>query len=424
METDLQTVAAIICSILFGYILCLYTNSIKHDARYCKAIHDLLRNFQANPHHPLSLLRSTFATDFNIYLPITTDAQFFERIVKTRNHWNDWLLYEQTFHGHFQGNYHNFCIERKSLYTAPIKHIQHNLQQLIEQYNADSLQTISGENSKEKKLLNDVRKKIWHGLVNHAQFNWSKGAIAKQVNPAYFDQILTELRSDKRMHDPNKLNHYLSLENENEYLLSIDLVTANVQALRLLSPSLLNDCEDYTQFLRQFTNFECWSRSKSIRQRIFGKIIPRITAYVERCLMRIILNEIDALNLFVFPRDLTYSSHDEVVFKLSRNDEELRKKQMKEVTECVEQVIGRRYELKCRVEVFELHVLNRKKKWFVKKYVNVEKPPKLVGVESKYFMMAYNHVFQREEHAVYDRIAQDHNLPILLLHDVDLQYKL
>ena len=107
------------------------------------------------------------------------------------------------------------------------------------------------------------------------------------------------------------------ISNQNEYFLSVDLVSANFQALNFLDPRLVHECNNYYEFISKFTDLEYFKNCKLIRQQIFGKLIPKIQLYAEKTIMRLLLNEIDKLDIFdlKIAKNL-YLLQDELILRL------------------------------------------------------------------------------------------------------------
>ena len=76
----------------------------------------------------------------------------------------------------------------------------------------------------------------------------------------------------------NKENHLKSF-------LSIDLKKANFQALKYHDENILFGCETYEELLDKFNMPEHFKDSKYLRQVIFGKLNPKRTTTIQRCMM-------------------------------------------------------------------------------------------------------------------------------------------
>jgi len=100
-------------------------------------------------------------------------------------------------------------------------------------------------------------------------------------------------------------------------MISVDLSTANFQAVRAACPDLVSSCDTYEEWIGRFTPEKVLRESKPIRQQIFGKCNPKAQQTIQRRLIaRVfwILCEQGSLD----KTQLVFLSNDEFIFKLKQ----------------------------------------------------------------------------------------------------------
>jgi len=102
-------------------------------------------------------------------------------------------------------------------------------------------------------------------------------------------------------------------DNVGKTFVSIDLVKANVQALNFYDKSILDDSENYKDFISKFTDLEYLINSKQIRQVIFGSVSPKKQQKIQKFIMGLVRDSLVRIGLN--PDDIKASSPDELVFE-------------------------------------------------------------------------------------------------------------
>lgn len=105
--------------------------------------------------------------------------------------------------------------------------------------------------------------------------------------------------------------------------ISIDLKTANFQALKFINPQIVLNCNTYDELIEKFGGDEYLKKSKYTRQVIFGKLNPKRTIQVEKYLIWQILNNTDNKTLQFIKEncELISVGTDEIIFKINSDFE-------------------------------------------------------------------------------------------------------
>lgn len=115
--------------------------------------------------------------------------------------------------------------------------------------------------------------------------------------------------------------------NSGKYFLSIDLAKANYQALKYISPEIVLNTKTYSEFISLFTDLEYMSKSKYLRQVIFGNLNPKRQSKIERYLIEQILQFVLGSDKFVVKhlkeQNIRMVSTDEIIFELSKEEAEI-----------------------------------------------------------------------------------------------------
>lgn len=105
---------------------------------------------------------------------------------------------------------------------------------------------------------------------------------------------------------------------DGEYFLGFDLSQANFNAMKFFDKNLVDDCDFYEDFVRQFTDKEHLINSKYVRQVIFGTCNPSRQVTIEKYLMTFICDEI--LRKYNVS-DIVHFSEDEIVISVKEDKE-------------------------------------------------------------------------------------------------------
>lgn len=109
----------------------------------------------------------------------------------------------------------------------------------------------------------------------------------------------------------NISSNFLNDNNINKDFFSIDLKSANFNVLRLFNKELVNNKNNYEDFMGDYTNLIHFKESKYLRQRIFGKARVTNQISIEKSVITSILYK---LIEYISINDIVSLSNDEIVF--------------------------------------------------------------------------------------------------------------
>lgn len=102
----------------------------------------------------------------------------------------------------------------------------------------------------------------------------------------------------------------------NQSFISIDLVAANFNALRLVSPDIVLGCDAPEELIGRFTEHDYFKHAKRFRQVIFGSLMPSR----QRTLWRIQLDNVVSVLREVTKERVVVLSADEVILRAGADD--------------------------------------------------------------------------------------------------------
>lgn len=167
----------------------------------------------------------------------------------------------------------------------------------------------------------------------------------------------------------------------NKCFVSIDLVKANYQALKFISPEIVSNTNSYEEFIKLFTDLDYMAKSKYLRQVIFGNINPKRQIKVERYLIEQVIDLMLEGDYFK-QGEIQMASSDEVVFELS---EELVPKYA-ESSDLLKELVKATLNIDVDIEVFKL--VSVEGKYYAKEFLN-KKGYELKAVPQIYFPQVY-----------------------------------
>lgn len=233
-------------------------------------------------------------------------------------------------------------------------------------------------NCAEKVIGHITGKKVYDMLINDS-------TLAKKIND--YTPVVPSV---------NLYNQENAKHDDNLYV-SFDLKSANFQALRSYSPSLVDELDDYESFIRQFTSCDNIITSKHFRQVIFGKLNPKRIMWVEKLLISKLYQWlIDNTNILSVYEPLSMN-FDEVIFK-KRSDVSDTDLFNKVNHELVTADISAKSNVDAKVEFFELDFysftsdpekLKNMKYVYVKRLHTTSDRVKYKCVDSAYFPQTY-----------------------------------
>ncbi len=262
-------------------------------------------------------IRRRFSKDYGFYLPVTTDETIFDRTLEIRELEKEWK------------DYLEFAEKMNNL----------------EQYRVHV----------KEQIMNAIMKTPEYSKIDSKDY---------QLKKSY-----------------QKSLEYISIENVGKKMVSLDLVKANFQAFKFVSPKLVLDCPDYDTLIRKFTSKEPLIKSKKLRQIIFGMLNPKFQQVVEKY----IINEIIQMlinNGLLTEKQLISVTSDEIVYESNSKEAEI-----KQVLD------SSKFEV--RMEVFEIKRISERRYWFVKIF-NDGRKPKLLKVPGKLYAQVYRNFNEME----------------------------
>lgn len=236
----------------------------------------------------------------------------------------------------------------------------------------------------------------------HAKLELLKEAVAKFESEDKFlahyyevrDKVIKSMKSKQEFQDFNtgditKFNITSSYPKNDiykqtcvdKYFVSIDLVKANYQALKYISPEIVSNTNSYEEFIGLFTNLEYMAKSKYLRQVIFGNINPKRQIKVERYLIEQVIDTLLAGELFT-EEDIQMASSDEVVFEISVDDVAKFSDETANLTKFIKDNLN----IDVDIEVFKL--VSVEGKYYSKEFLNKD-GYELKSVPQVYFPQVY-----------------------------------
>lgn len=122
--------------------------------------------------------------------------------------------------------------------------------------------------------------------------------------------------SMKKIFEKNSKEIYTS-SNIGKVLLSIDLTSANFQALKRFSPNIFYNKNTWEDYLKNFTSEYSKINSKHLRQVIFGALNPKRTVTYERYITSLLLKEIIEVENLFSETEIISTMNDEIVFLIN-----------------------------------------------------------------------------------------------------------
>lgn len=123
-------------------------------------------------------------------------------------------------------------------------------------------------NETQKHILDEIKQtKAFEEFKNH---------------PLDYKKSLNKVRRDK----------IYNYHNTDCYVISIDLVKANFQAMKIFNPELVKNTDNYRQFFESFGDIpEYFIQSKKLRQVIFGSMAPKQQQKIQENILNIIVEQ-------------------------------------------------------------------------------------------------------------------------------------
>jgi len=152
-------------------------------------------------------------------------------------------------------------------------------------------------------------------------------------------------------------NIYVS-QFDGKSFLSIDIVKANFFSMKKYDPTILDNANNWKEFLSKYSDHEYYHKSKQLRQVIFGNLLPKR----QQALQKNVCNEIaDTIKALYPTLDIAIVSTDEVIVLNHTRPENI----INEVRDELNKVLGYTTD-DLRVEAFGLEKVHPEKSYFVK----------------------------------------------------------
>jgi len=193
--------------------------------------------------------------------------------------------------------------------------------------------------------------------------------------------------------EPNgiKQKDIYNMENVNKTFISLDLVKANFNVMKMYDPTLTLGFDTYEELVGSVTEFDYFKKSKYLRQVIFGNMLPKKQQKLQKWVMRQLIDMLHT-DVGIEMADFVSASADEVLFAVAPENAD-------KFAEMVERKLStndltKKFSSWVRVETFTLKAIGNKK-FFVKEFPNGEVDFK--GIPSFLFMQVYRKFTETEE---------------------------
>jgi len=248
-------------------------------------------------------------------------------------------------------------------------------------------------NSKYKlKLLEDVIETLGSEESFFSEANKVKNSIIQsiQLTPAY--KMLQNDKLVKYDIEPNgiKQKDIYTMENVNRTFISLDLVKANFNVMKMYDNSLTLGFETYDDLVSSVTDFDYFKKSKYLRQVIFGNMLPKKQQKLQKWVMRQLIEMLHD-DVGVDMVDFVSASADEVLFAIDPKDADKFVDMVKRKLKSNDNTSD--FASWVRVEAFTLKSIGDKK-FFVKEFL--DGAIEFKGIPSFLFMQVYKRFVNKE----------------------------
>jgi len=103
------------------------------------------------------------------------------------------------------------------------------------------------------------------------------------------------------------------MENVNRTFISLDLIKANFNVMRMYNPELTLGYDTYEELIGSVTELDYFEKSKYLRQVIFGNLLPKKQQKLQKFVMSTLINMLHE-DVGIEIEDVILSSNDEVLF--------------------------------------------------------------------------------------------------------------
>ncbi|BAI81753.1 conserved hypothetical protein (plasmid) [Deferribacter desulfuricans SSM1] len=128
-----------------------------------------------------------------------------------------------------------------------------------------------------------------------------------------FNKFLQFDMNKFKVHNYKNSNIYHS-DNDSKYYFTVDLIKGNFQAFKYFDPNIVDNMNDYENFIKQFTKYDYFVQSKYIRQVIFGHLNTKRQQTIMKYIMMEIYKKIEKYLDNIF--ELECLNNDELIFNI------------------------------------------------------------------------------------------------------------
>jgi len=242
------------------------------------------------------------------------------------------------------------------------------------------------------KMLTDVIDSLGTEEDFFSESNRVKTSLIASIQDTPMYKELQNDRLEDFDIEPNgiKQKDIYNMENVNKTFISLDLVKANFNVMKMYDPTLTLGFDTYEDLVGSVTEFDYFKKSKYLRQVIFGNMLPKKQQKLQKWVMRQLIDMLHT-DVGIEMADFVSASADEVLFAVSPENAD-------KFVEMVERKLSTNELTKdfsswVRVETFTLKSIGNKK-FFVKDFPSGEVDFK--GIPSFLFMQIYKKYLNKE----------------------------
>lgn len=125
------------------------------------------------------------------------------------------------------------------------------------------------------------------------QSKWLDGVVNHIKEKESFKFFNEEFNLNGMHKSEIKQKNIYSKDNVGKLFLSVDLKKANFQALKFVNLEIIDNCNTYEDFLRQFTDSQYLLESKHIRQVIFRNLNPKRQQTVQKHIISLFVKQLE-----------------------------------------------------------------------------------------------------------------------------------
>jgi hypothetical protein len=246
------------------------------------------------------------------------------------------------------------------------------------------------ESTDKEKSFFEISSAITDGIISDIKKTNSYEKLQSSILEEYnFD-------NDFKVKERNIYN----LENAGKTFISLDLIKANFNVLKLFNENLVLSSSTYESLISKYTEFEYFKSSKYIRQVIFGNLLPKKQNKIQKKLINSLLVLLSS-ELGLDKEDFITASSDEILISV-------KKEYLNELLERINNLIS--FKLNedfnsfsflefVKIESFKLESISERK-YFVKKYDNNDIDFK--GIPSTVFFQVFKK-YHNQDITEYDK---------------------